>query len=256
MSVTIVLDAGHGGYDNGASYLERKEKEDVLKLTMAVGEMLEDDGYDVIYTRTSDVYDSPFAKAQIANNSGADYFISFHRNASPYPNTYKGVQALVYGNSPEAEKIGTSINTQLEETGFKNLGIDERPGLVVLRRTKMPAVLLEVGFLNTDSDNELFDSKFEEIAAAIAQGIENSIPLKSPAQGEGKYTVQIGLFKYYENAVYLLEQVQGQGYTGTIEYVDPYYAVWIGNFNDLDSAVSLGKRLREMGYDTLVVKES
>ena len=69
---TIIIDAGHGGYDNGATYQGRKEKEDTLKLAMAVGDILEKDGYNVIYTRTSDVYQSPFEKAQIANRSGGD----------------------------------------------------------------------------------------------------------------------------------------------------------------------------------------
>ena len=96
MAVTIILDAGHGGYDNGASYNGRKEKDDALRVTLAVGKKLEDAGYDVLYTRTTDRYDSPFEKAQIANRSGADYFISFHRNSGINPNTYSGSQALVY----------------------------------------------------------------------------------------------------------------------------------------------------------------
>ena len=55
--------------------------------------------------------------------------------------------------------------------GFVNLGVNERPNLVVLNSTNMPAVLIEVGFINTDADNELFDSRFDEIARAIADGI-------------------------------------------------------------------------------------
>ena len=65
MAITIVLDAGHGGYDNGASYNGRKEKDDVLRATLAVGQQLEEAGYNVLYTRTTDRYDSPFEKAQI-----------------------------------------------------------------------------------------------------------------------------------------------------------------------------------------------
>ena len=59
--------------------------------------------------------------------------------------------------------------------GFVNLGVNERPNLVVLNSTNMPAVLVEVGFINTDADNELFDSRFDEIARAIADGILESI---------------------------------------------------------------------------------
>ena len=55
MAVKIVIDAGHGGYDAGATYNGRREKDDTLALALAVGEILEAQGYDVIYTRTDDV---------------------------------------------------------------------------------------------------------------------------------------------------------------------------------------------------------
>ncbi len=64
---TIVIDAGHGGFDNGAMYQGRKEKNDNLDLALAVGNLLKQKGYDVIFTRDSDVYQSPYEKAQIAN---------------------------------------------------------------------------------------------------------------------------------------------------------------------------------------------
>ena len=87
---TIMLDAGHGGYDSGAVYGDRYEKNDTLSLVLAVGTILENNGVDVLYTRTTDVYQSPNEKAGIANRSDADYFISIHRNSSPDPNTYSG----------------------------------------------------------------------------------------------------------------------------------------------------------------------
>ena len=57
------------------------------------------------------------------------------------------------------------------KAGFKNLGVTERPNLVVLKRTKMPAVLIEAGFINDDEDNRIFDENFNKIAQAIADGI-------------------------------------------------------------------------------------
>ena len=63
MAYKIVLDAGHGGEDPGAVYKDRKEKDDNLKLALAVGRILEDNGVDVVYTRTTDVYQTPFEKA-------------------------------------------------------------------------------------------------------------------------------------------------------------------------------------------------
>lgn len=179
MAERIIIDPGHGGFDAGASYQNRKEKDDNLQLALAVGQLLEQAGYDVIYTRTVDQYDSPFDKAQIANNAKGDLFVSFHRNSSERPNQYYGVQALVYGNNPLSNRVAQNVNANLEQLGFRNIGTEQRKELVVLRRTAMPAVLLEVGFINSDKDNQLFDEKFQEIANAIASGIEQALPSAS-----------------------------------------------------------------------------
>lgn len=167
----IVLDAGHGGANPGATYEGRRESEDALALTLAVGRLLEERGVDVYYTRTADIYESPYQKAMEANAVGADYFVSIHRNSSPYPNQYTGVESLVYNAYGEAARLAANINEQLERVGFVNQGVNERRNLVVLNRTRMPAVLVEVGFINTDADNRLFDERFDDIAEAIADGI-------------------------------------------------------------------------------------
>lgn len=167
----IAVDAGHGGSDYGATYNGRAEKDDNLKLALAVGDILEKNGIDVVYTRTTDEYETPFKKATDANDAKADYFVSIHRNSSPTPNQYTGVETLVYNNSGIKSQMAANINSELEKAGFKNLGITERPNLVVLKRTKMPAVLVEAGFINNDKDNETFDKNFNQIANGIADGI-------------------------------------------------------------------------------------
>ena len=70
----VVLDAGHGGSNPGAVYNGRQEKDDALALTLEVGRILEENGADVYYTRSSDVYESPYQKATEANLVGGDYF--------------------------------------------------------------------------------------------------------------------------------------------------------------------------------------
>lgn len=176
----IALDAGHGGSDPGAVYNGRQEKDDTLDLTLAVGDILKKNGIDVYYTRTTDEYETPFKKATDANNSGADLFVSIHRNSSENPNQYSGVETLVYSDTGLKAEVARNINNQLEDAGFKNLGVDERKNLVVLKRTKMPAVLVEAGFINNDKDNYLFDEEFDSIAQAIADGILESIPSGRP----------------------------------------------------------------------------
>lgn len=250
MKPTIIIDAGHGGYDNGASYNGRKEKDDNLRLALAVGNILEQDGFPVVYTRTTDVYQRPIDKARIANESGGDYFVSFHRNSSPNANTYSGVQTLVYDDSGIAGQMARNINEQLETVGFANLGVPIRRDLIVLKRTKMPAVLIEAGFLNTDADNATFDQNFDAMARAIATGIEQTV---SEAQTEKQYGVQVGLFRRYENAMYLFNELIQKGYYAQIRDYNGLYAVVVGRENTLEGARTLEKTLQGEGYDTLIV---
>lgn len=174
MAERIILDAGHGGRDSGAVYQDRREKDDNLAMTLEVGGRLEEMGFDVVYTRQEDVYQAPFQKATIANELGGDLFVSIHRNSSGMPNQYQGVETLVYSERGLPEIVADNVNKELEEIGYLNLGIEERPRLVVLNSTEMPAVLIEVGFLNSDADNQLFTERFEETAQAIATGIGES----------------------------------------------------------------------------------
>lgn len=85
--------------------------------------------------------------------------------------TLEGIETLVYNRYGEAARLAQNINTRLEQIGFENQGVNERKDLVVLNRTEMPAVLVEVGFINTDADNRLLDERFYDTAAAIAEGI-------------------------------------------------------------------------------------
>lgn len=171
----VAIDAGHGGNNSGAVYQGRQEKDDALALALAVGRILEQNDVDVYFTRTRDVYESPTQKAMEGNAIGADYFVSIHRNSSTYPNQFAGVVSLVYSRYGEAARLAENINSRLEQVGFENQGTSERADLAVLRQTEMPAVLVEVGFINTDMDNILLDQRFYEVARAIADGILETV---------------------------------------------------------------------------------
>lgn len=127
MPYSIMLDAGHGGRDPGAVYNGRQEKDDTLRLTLAVGEILQNHDIDVQYTRTTDVYESPYEKAMEANNAGVDFFISIHRNSFPTDNVVSGVESLVYDLSGIKLQMAENINEQLEAVGFVNLGSKGAP---------------------------------------------------------------------------------------------------------------------------------
>lgn len=182
----VIIDAGHGGQEPGAVYEGRQEKEDALQLAFDVGNALERRGISVSYTRVSDVYDSPYEKAAMANASDADIFLSIHRNAMPVPGTASGVENLVYEDSGTAGALGRNIGEALAEAGWTDLGVKERPGLVVLRNTKIPAVLVEVGFINNEKDNEFLDANMAATADAIADGVLKTFRELDEAEKAGR----------------------------------------------------------------------
>ena len=182
----VIIDAGHGGQEPGAVYEGRQEKEDALRLAFDVGNALERRGISVSYTRVSDVYDSPYEKAAMANASDADIFLSIHRNAMPVPGTASGVENLVYEDSGTAGALGRNIGEALAEAGWTDLGVKERPGLVVLRNTKIPAVLVEVGFINNEKDNEFLDANMAATADAIADGVLKTFRELDEAEKAGR----------------------------------------------------------------------
>ncbi|MBQ2238824.1 MAG: N-acetylmuramoyl-L-alanine amidase [Lachnospiraceae bacterium] len=232
MATTIMLDAGHGGYDNGATYMERREKDDNLALTMALGEILKNAGYNVLYTRESDVYQTPLRKAQIANESGADFFISLHRNAASYPNQYNGVQTLIFNPGGVKQEMAENINDELEELGFRNIEVSIRPDLAVLRRTRMPALLVEAGFIDSDKDNAIFSNQLQQVAQAIADGIEETIGATQ--------TVTDSVVPNHSQP----ENEQNQG----------NYGVLIMGFTSMEEAQQLIRDMEMSGHETMIVQ--
>lgn len=251
MAYKIYLDAGHGGVEPGAIYQGRREKDDNLKLALAVGNILQNSDIDVNYTRTTDIYQSPLEKATIANDGGADFLISFHRNAMMTPNTGKGVETLIYDNSGIKERMAYNVNAELEKLGFVNLGVNARPDLVILNRSSMPAILIEAGFIDSDEDNALFDNKFPEIAQAIADGILNTLK-EQEEERPIYYRVQIGMFREQSNADILFNQLNNQGFPVFITYEDGFFKVQVGAFSYLENAIRMESRLRNAGYSTFI----
>ena len=252
MPYSIMLDAGHGGRDPGAVYNGRQEKDDTLRLTLAVGEILQNHDIDVQYTRTTDVYESPYENAMEANNAGVDFFISIHRNSFPTDNVVSGVESLVYDLSGIKLQMAENINEQLEAVGFVNLGVKARPNLVVLRRTKMPAVLVEVGFINSNTETQLFDDNFAARAQAIASGILDTLEMDHVIDPPG-YKVQVGAFRNPTYANRLLNELLEQDFPASIVDTDGFFRVQVGNYDTLDDATAMEQRLKRAGYPTIIV---
>lgn len=205
------------------------------------------------YTRTTDVYTSPYERAMKANNAGVDFFISIHRNSFPTDNEVFGVESLVYDLSGIKYQMAQDINDQLEAIGFVNLGVKARPNLVVLRRTRMPAVLVEVGFIDSNVDNRLFDDNFDDIAQAIASGILDTLESVGVIQND-YYRVQVGAFRNRRYAERLLNELLEQDYPAFIDDSGPYLRVQVGGFNNLNEAAEMERRLKRAGYPTVIVR--
>ncbi len=264
----IVIDAGHGGdRDPGAVFEERKEKDDNLRLALAVGKILEENGVDVFYTRIDDVYDTPYEKAAMGNEAQADYFVSIHRNAAREPGCGSGTMTLIYGGtkeSPEGEEtedrargLAAQINRELSRAGFTDLGIFERPDLVVLRKTRMPAVLVEAGFIDNPEDNRRFEEQFDELAAAIATGILDTLSGETDqtAQEGMYYMIQTGAYRVRSLAEQQLAELESQGFPGFLVCDGTYCRVRVGAFKNLDNAVRMERELRRKGFPTVMIYE-
>ena len=111
------------------------------------------------------------ARVQDANAWGADYFISLHTNAYDSP-AATGSEAFVFRQGDAAAGLAEDILAALqEETGLYNRGVFSRPSLYVLRRTAMPAVLVELGFISNPRDARLMNEQPELFARGIYEGV-------------------------------------------------------------------------------------
>jgi N-acetylmuramoyl-L-alanine amidase len=204
---TVVIDAGHGGRDPGAIGIGGlREKDVTLKVAKALGDELEDEGFDVVYTRTRDKTLTLEERTVRAESAGGDLFISVHANAAPR-RSVEGVETFYLDEnyerhslnlaarengiprgevnvlqrtlarlhmeevSPHSELLATKIQSQVV-TGLprrlrpKNLGVKKGP-FYVLFLSNMPAVLVEVGFLTNKAEaKRLRDDDYLEAMAS------------------------------------------------------------------------------------------
>lgn len=211
-----LIDPGHGGVDSGAIYRGRRECDDVLRLSLRVGELLKNNNESVYYTRSTDATISLNERSSKENNGGFDYFISIHRNAYK-PEIAKGSEIHVYANCSVAEQLANKVNSEVVKNGFTNRGI-KVSNFHVLRETRCPAILLEVGFIDNTSDNFIFDSKFEQIAQSIVKGclLQIGKVINSNTNNlnnhEVYYRCIVGSFKERGNAEHRKAELIEKGY--------------------------------------------
>lgn len=179
---TIVVDAGHGGTDSGAVAPDRSAFEKTLNLKVAreLARMLAAEGANVIMTRNDDVRVPLTERPAIANRARADAFVSVHFNSNRVANSRSGTMTFFHRQDPQGILLAQCVNEAIRRaSGLPDLGAisDTRiysSGFAVLRDARMPAVLLELGFINhrTDRARMVSAAYQRDMAAAVVKGLK------------------------------------------------------------------------------------
>jgi N-acetylmuramoyl-L-alanine amidase len=185
----IFIDPGHGGRDPGAvGPAKTQEKNNTLSEAQYLAAFLAGYQCDVRLTRTSDAGlvsgegADLSARAGMANNAGAAFFISVHNDANTSPQPH-GATTYIFGVGGQAERIAHYVQPELAAFGFQDRGI-KVANFAVLRETKMPAILCETGFIsNSEEERNLADAGFRQrIGEALGRGIVKALCLQPKAQ--------------------------------------------------------------------------
>lgn len=188
----VFLDVGHGGSDPGATYYGVREKDINLDISLKLEKALKNAGYDVILSRTNDVFiDHKVERSKIANASGADIFISVHHNAMPNNTSVNGIETFWYEYDPnwqpqinkdmhnnpdrlvKSAALANEIhNNLIKQTSAFDRGV-RRDTFAVLRETALPAVLLEFGFMSNRSElNKLLSNSYQDrLVKGVVDGV-------------------------------------------------------------------------------------
>ncbi|MBQ8003222.1 MAG: N-acetylmuramoyl-L-alanine amidase [Clostridia bacterium] len=176
----VVVDAGHGGTDPGATYPpgvddpQVKEKDITLDIALKIQENLEKAGIEVIMTRDKDTYPTLKERVEIANNSNADLFVSVHINAMDNKDEIDGAQVYYHESSTEGKRLASIVYRNIiDYTNLTERGVQNGSSFYVLKHTKMPAILTEGGFITNEKDrNYLMTEKGRQaMADAISDGV-------------------------------------------------------------------------------------
>ncbi len=211
----IFIDPGHGGKDPGAIGNNLYEKDITLSVSLELKSLLEKYGIEIKMSRSDDTYLTINERYQLANAWGADYFISIHANAGGGTGTetlYYKADSKVYAQALQSAFI--------DAMGLRDRGIKYRDNVGVIRWTKMPAVLIELAFIDTAADAEILKNKQDEMAQAIAKGFFNLLGIKEIEEVEKEMSL--------DEALTILKDKLGidvaywQRAAGVVKYLDDF----------------------------------
>ncbi len=225
------LDFGHGGKDPGAiGFNKTKESDIVLKIGTIVKNNLEKASEKIIITRANDTYYSLDYRSLKANKENCDYFISIHMNSSTNKSA-KGCEVWVYDEKSKLHQLATNICSNLSKTlNTPNRGVKISKEFSVLRKTNMPAMIIEVDFISNSTVEDLCksDQYIKDIAnnisstllafvnkSIIDDNISKSECITNDMSKDKFYKVCIGAFKDKLNAVNIKNEAISKGFKDT-----------------------------------------
>lgn len=149
----IVIDAGHGGNDMGVTYNETSEKQIVLGVASQIKKLNKSEDYEIILTRDSDQYAGLSDRTAMINKLNPEMVISLHINRTPGSETDKKGHEIFTQNSDASKALAEKISKKLGSCKI------EEKNLHILRESKSPAVLVELGFINNKEDRDYLSSE-------------------------------------------------------------------------------------------------
>lgn len=148
----VVIDAGHGGNDLGANKDGVLEKELVLNIAQQIKQASENGKYEVILTRDSDTYATLSERTEQINKLNPEMVISLHINSTPEANTPKNGHEIFIQNTTESKNLAEKLSKKLGECAIKE------QNLQILKNSKSPTVLVELGYINNAKEREYLSS--------------------------------------------------------------------------------------------------
>lgn len=212
----IFLSAGHGGSDPGAVANGLYEKTINLNVLLTCKKELERHGVKVVCSRTSDENDPVSQEVKEADASGADIAISFHINAGGGD----GFEAFYYNSCKEGKKLAQLCEKYTKKLGQNSRGLKNGNHLYFIKKTKLPAVLVESFFIDNKQDKNIGDTLNEQKLFGIAYSkaiLEYfGIAYKEPTSVSKVYKVQVGAYTNKNNAETMVKKLKAAGFEAVI----------------------------------------
>ena len=191
----VFIDPGHGGDDSGAPGLGSKNEDDLnLEVAMKVKKKLEAKNIDVKMSRESDEFIKLGERANMANQYGADVFVSIHQNSADAESAH-GIETYYHPNKGMYEPLAKDIqDNAINQTGARNRGV-KSSNLAVLRESNMPSSLFESGFVsNLQEYNKLINPSYQDkLATGIVEGIETYLKNNIQLDGQDLPVINTGV---------------------------------------------------------------